>query len=140
MNLRHLSAICLASGLVTACGKPEVSNLSYASVSAAAKDRDEAGFRGYFENIKGQRVAWSGRVVEVKKEHGDEFVESTVLEADVDGLDGGTTDPEVVFPASASFAEGVATGREVKFSGSIDDFEWLGQRPLLRLEVKQVQW
>jgi hypothetical protein len=28
------------------------------------------------------------------------------------------------------------TGREVTFTGSIDAFQWVGQRPLLRLEVK----
>jgi hypothetical protein len=139
MNLRHLGAIGLALSLVAGCGEPKVSNLSYASVRAAAEGKDETAFRSYFKDIKGQRVAWSGRVVEVKTEHGDEFVEVTLLEVDVDGLDGGTTDPDVVFPVSASFAEGMVAGSEVAFTGSIEDFEWVNRRPLLRLDVKQVR-
>jgi hypothetical protein len=139
MNLRHLGAIGLALSLLAACGEPKVSNLTYASVRAAAEGKDEAAFRNYFKDIKGQRVAWSGRVVEVKTEHGDEFVEITLLEVDVDGLAGGTTDADVLFPVSASFAEGMVAGSEVAFTGSIEDFEWVNRRPRLRLDVKQVR-
>jgi hypothetical protein len=32
------------------------------------------GFRSYFKTIKDQLVAWSGRVVEIRKEHGDEAI------------------------------------------------------------------
>jgi hypothetical protein len=139
MNLRHLGAIGLALSLLAACGEPKVSNLSYASVQAAAEGKSEAAFRSYFKNIQGQRVAWSGRVVEVMTEHGAESVEVTLLEVDIDGLAGGTTDPDVVFPVSASFADGVVAGTPVAFTGSIEDFDWVDQRPLLRLDVKQVQ-
>ena len=139
MNLRRLGAIGLALSLLAACGEPKVSNLSYATVSAAAKGRDEASFRSWFKDIKGQRVAWSGRVVEVRKEHGEEFVELFLLAVDVDGLNGGTTDPDVVFPVSASLANNLAAGSEVSFTGSIEEFDWVNRRPVLRLDVKQVQ-
>jgi hypothetical protein len=139
MNLRRLGAIGLALSLLAACGEPKVSNLSYATVSVAAKGRDEASFRSWFKDIKGQRVAWSGRVVEVRKEHGEEFVELFLLAVDVDGLNGGTTDPDVVFPVSASLANNLAAGSEVSFTGSIEDFDWVNRRPVLRLDVKQVQ-
>ena len=139
MNLRQLGAIGLALALAAACGQPKVSNLSYATVAAAAKGRDEAAFRSWFQDIKGQRVAWSGRVVEVRKEHGEEFVELTTLAVDLDGLNGGTTDPDVVFPVSASLANGLIAGSEVRFTGSIEDFDWVDRRPVLRLDVKQVQ-
>ncbi len=78
-------------------------------------------------------------MVEVKKEHGDEFVELNVLEVDLDGMAGGTTDPDVVFPVSASLADRLVSGSEVKFTGSIEDFDWVNRRPVLRLDVKQVQ-
>ncbi len=139
MDLRRLGAIGLALTLVAACGEPKVSNLSYATVSAAAKGRDEAAFRGWFKDIKGQRVAWSGRVVEVRKEHGDEYVELTLVEVDVDGLAGGTTDADVEFPVSASLAARLISGSEITFTGSIEDFDWVDRRPVLRLDVKQVQ-
>ena len=111
------------------CGKPQVSNLTYASVSAAAANRGAGGFGTYFKDIQGQRVAWSGRAVEVRTEHGDEFVEVNLLAVDVDGLDGGTTDPDVVFPVSASVADGMIAGTEVTFTGTIENFEWIGGRP-----------
>ena len=139
MNLRDLGAIGLALSLVAACGEPEVSNLSYASVRAAAEGKDEATFGSWFKDIKGQRVAWSGRVVEVKTDTGVQAAETTLLEVDLDGLDGGTTDPDVVFPVSASFADGMVAGSEVAFTGSIESFEWVNRRPLLRLDVKQVR-
>ncbi len=45
----------------------------------------------------------------------------------------------MVFPVSASFADGMVAGSEVAFTGSIEDFEWVNRRPLLRLDVKQVR-
>jgi hypothetical protein len=133
------AALALIAGLAAACGEPEVSDLSYASVRSAAEGKDEAAFRSWFETVRGQRVAWRGRVVEIRTEHGDEFVEITLVEVDVDGLDGGTTDADVVFQVSASFAEDLAAGNEVAFTGTIDDFEWQNRRPRLRLDVKQVR-
>ena len=137
MNLRFVSGLSLAliAGLTSACGEPEVSNLTYVEVRDAAHGKDAAAYRSYFKDIKGKRVAWSGRVVEVKTEHGDEFVEISALVVD---LDDAAPEEDAVFQVSASTAEDMVAGREVKFTALIQDFEWAKQRPLLRLDVKDV--
>jgi hypothetical protein len=33
----------------------------------------------------------------------------------------------------------MAPGREIKFTGSLQDFEWANRRPLLRLDVRDVE-
>jgi hypothetical protein len=138
MALRWMSGFSLAlvAGVASACGEPEVSNLTYAEVRDAAQGKDAAAYRSYFKDVKGKRVAWSGRVVEVKTEHGDEFVEVSALVVD---LDGAAPEEDAVFQVSASTAEDMAAGREVKFTGLLQDFEWANQRPLLRLDVRDVE-
>ena len=138
MSLRFACGLnlVLIAGVVSACGEPEVSNLTYAEVRDAAQGKDAAAYRSYFKDIRGQRVAWSGRVVEVKTEHGDEFVEISALVVD---LDGAAPEEDAVFQVSASTAEDMAAGREVKFTGLLQDFEWANRRPLLRLDVRDVE-
>ena len=138
MALRVMKGVnlVLIAGVASACGEPEVSKLTYAEVRDAAQGKDAAAYRSYFRDIKGKRVAWSGRVVEVKTEHGDEFVEVSALVVD---LDGAAPEEDAVFQVSASTAEDMAVGREVKFTGLLQDFEWANQRPLLRLDVKDVE-
>lgn len=75
-------------------------------------------------------------MVEVKTEHGDEFVEVNALVVD---LDGAAPAADAVFQVSASTAEDMAAGRGVKFTGSLQDFEWTNQRPLLRLNVRDLE-
>ena len=127
--------LALIAAVASACGEPELSNLTYAEVRDAAQGKDAAAYN-YFRDIKGKRVAWSGRVVEVKTEHGDEFVE---ISAPVVDLDGAAPEDDAVFQVSASTAEGMAARREVKFTGLLQDFEWANRRPLLRLDVKDVE-
>ena len=138
MNGRSVSVLKMALivGLAGACGEPEVSSLTYDDVSKAAQGRDAAAYRSYFADIRGQRVAWSGRVVEVKTEHGDEFLEVGVLVVDLDGV---PPEEDAILQVSASTAEDMAVGQQVNFTGLIRDFEWTKQRPLLRLEVNDVQ-
>jgi hypothetical protein len=138
MALRLIGGLnlVLIAGLASACGEPEVSSLTYAEVRDAAQGKDAAAYRSYFRDVKGQRVAWSGRVVEVKTEHGDEFVEVSALVVD---LDGAAPESDAVFQVSASTAEDMAPGREIKFTGLLQDYQWANQRPLLRLDVGDVE-
>jgi hypothetical protein len=138
MSLRVAGGLnlVLIAGLITACGEPEVSNLTYAEVRDAALGRDAASYGTYFRDIRGQRVAWSGRVVEIKTEHGDEFVEITLLVID---LDGAAPEEDAVLQVSSSTAEDTAAGREVRFTGLLQDFEWANRRPLLRLDVRDIE-
>jgi hypothetical protein len=106
-------AATLLAGLAGCGDSGEVSKLSYADVKQAAAAGDQASFRSFFRDLRGQRVAWRGRVVEVAKEHGDDFVEITTLVVDLDGDSGGTTDGDARFPISASLADEMIPGREV---------------------------
>jgi starvation-inducible outer membrane lipoprotein len=125
--------LILFAGLVGACGEPEVSDLTYAEVRDAAQGKDAAAYRITF---RGKRVAWSGRVVEVKTEHGDDFVEISTLVVD---LDGAAPEEDAILQVSASTAEDKAPGQEVTFTALIQNFEWQDQRPLLRLEVGDIE-
>lgn len=130
--------VVLLSGLA-ACGEAEVANVSYAEVREAAAAGDEASFREYFRNLRGRRVAWSGRVVEVTKEHGDDYAEINLLLVDLDGEAGDSGEVDASYRVSAATAEAMAPGREVKLTGRIEDYDWSAKGPLLRLEGQQVE-
>ena len=137
----HLWRVLVAGllGGVAACGEAEVSEVSYAQVRQAAETGDEARFRQFFSELRGQRVGWSGRVVEVTKEHGDEFAEIHLLLVDLDGEQGGSTDADASFRISATLAEDMFPGRAVKLTGRIEDYDWTPEGPLLRLEAQRVE-
>ena len=132
-------AAALIGGLAACEDLGQVSDLSYDSVRQAAATGDQASFRSFFRDIRGQRVAWGGRVVEVAKEHGDEFVEINMLVVDLDSASGGSTDGDVRFAISAALAEDMYPGREVKFTGRIEDYEWAAKRPVLKLDAQRVE-
>jgi starvation-inducible outer membrane lipoprotein len=132
-------AAALICSLAACEDSGQVSDLSYDSVRQAAATGDQASFRSFFRDIRGQRVAWGGRVVEVAKEHGDEFVEINMLVVDLDSASGGSTDGDVRFAISAALAEDMYPGREVKFTGRIEDYEWAAKRPVLKLDAQRVE-
>ena len=126
-------------GGLAACGEAEVSDLSYAEVRQAAESGDQVSFRKFFSDLRGERVAWSGRAVEVTKEHGDDFTEIHLLLVDLDGEQGGSTDGDASFRISAAMAEEMFPGREVRLTGRIEDYDWSAKGPLLRLEAQRVE-
>jgi starvation-inducible outer membrane lipoprotein len=132
-------AAALTLGLAACGDSGSASDLSYAQVQRAAAGGDQARFRDWFQDVQGQRVAWNGRVVEVAKEHGDDFVEITTLIIDLDGDRGGTTDGDVRLPVSQALADNMYPGREVSFTGRIEDFDWTARRPVLRLEAQRIE-
>jgi starvation-inducible outer membrane lipoprotein len=132
-------AAALICSLAACEDSGQVSDLSYDRIRQAAETGDPASFRSFFRDIRGQRVAWGGRVVEVAKEHGDEFVEINMLVVDLDSASGGSTDGDVRFAISAALAEDMYPGREVKFTGRIEDYEWAAKRPVLKLDAQRVE-
>jgi starvation-inducible outer membrane lipoprotein len=132
-------AAALICSLAACEDSGQVSDLSYDRIRQAAETGDPASFRSFFRDIRGQRVAWGGRVVEVAKEHGDEFVEINMLVVDLDSAIGGSTDGDVRFAISAALAEDMYPGREVKFTGRIEDYDWAAKRPVLRLDAQRVE-
>jgi len=132
-------AAALLAGLAGCGDSGEVSDLSYATIRKAADAGDQASFQRWFRDVRGQRVAWRGRVVEVAKEHGDDFVEITMLVVDLDSGMGGTTDGDARFPVSAALADEMVPGREVAFTGRIEDYEWTADGPVVRLDAQRVE-
>ena len=129
----------LIAGLAACEDADRVSGLSFDRVRHAAVTGDQASFRSFFKGIRGQRVAWDGRVVEVAKEFGDDYAEVNMLVVDLDSALGGSTDGDVRFAISAALAESMYSGREVKFTGRIEDYEWPAQQPVLRLAAQRVE-
>lgn len=138
MHPRLASGLGLAviAGALCACGEPEVSNLTYAEVSEAAQGKDAAAFRTYFADVRGQRVAWNGRVVQARTEHGDEFAELGILEVD---LDGAAPERDAILQVPVSTAREATAGQEVRFIGIVREFEWTNRGPVLRLEVREIE-
>jgi hypothetical protein len=122
-----------------AAARTRVTNVSSAEVGEAAAAGDEASFHEYFWNLRGQRVAWSGRLVEVTKEHGDDYAEINLLLVDLDGEAGGSGEGDASYRVSAATAEAVVPGCEAKLTGRIEDCDWSAKGPLLRLEGQQVE-
>jgi hypothetical protein len=54
-------------------------------------------------------------------------------------LDGVAPEADAVLQASVATAEDMAPGRMVQFTGSLQDVEWANQRPLLRIDVKEIE-
>jgi hypothetical protein len=132
-------AAALVGALAACDDSGAVSDLSYAEVRQAAAAGDQARFRDWFREVRGERVAWNGHVVDVEKEHGEDFVEITMLLVDLDGATGGSTDGDVRLPISAALAEDMYAGREVSITGRIEDFEWTARRPVLQLDTQRIE-
>ena len=132
-------AAALVGALAACDDSGAVSDLSYAEVRQAAAAGDQARFRDWFREVRGERVAWNGHVVDVEKEHGEDFVEITMLLVDLDGATGGSTDGDVRLPISAALAEDMYAGREVSIAGRIEDFEWTARRPVLQLDTQRIE-
>ena len=63
-----------------------------------------------------------------------------MLVVDLDSAIGGSTDGDVRFAISAALAENMYSGREVKFTGRIEDYEWAAaKQPVLRLAAQRVE-
>ncbi|MDH3476498.1 MAG: hypothetical protein OEM59_22695 [Rhodospirillales bacterium] len=124
-----------AALMLSACGDGgEVSNLTFDDVRRAAVG-DEAGFRQYFDGVKGQRVAWQGKVVEARREFGDDYAESGLLLVDMDGA--GAEDVSFAIPPSklADFQP----GQDVRFTAFLREYELRKGTLLLKMEMKAVE-
>ncbi len=118
--LRVALAAALASSLaLAACGdgKPKPSEVAYGDIKAKAADAD-ALKASFSKDYTGKHVVWSGKVVESKQEHGDDFAIITKLYVD---MDGGPAD--VSFKVLPSEAEALKAGDEVKFKGTITEYK-----------------
>jgi hypothetical protein len=139
--MRAVVAIGLVSSglLFAACdGAEEPSNIVYPDVRAAMEG-DAAAFDAY----KGETVRWTGRVVEARRQFGDDYAEEGVLLADMDAprdAAGQEPEPDVSLLIPPSKVPELTPGQPVTFVGVIREIQRgaRGER-LLRLELKSLE-
>ncbi len=134
-------AMGLVAGLgLAACdgGNETVSDLQVVEVRDAMNG-DPAAFETYFEGIKGQKVKWSGRVVESIRQFGDDYIEEGVLVVDLDADGQGTKAADAKFPIKPSQIDSFKPDQPVTFVGIIREYEKSPDGPVLKFELKEVQ-
>jgi len=132
---RRLSQAVLLVALLAACDSGDVAPISFDEVRQAATDA--AGFKAYFDGVKGKRVAWRGQVVEARREFEDDYMESGLLLIDMDAAAHPGADVAMKFP-TARLAE-FKPGQEVAFTAILREFELANDALLLKLEMKELQ-
>lgn len=142
MNVRKLGLVVGITAVLglSACdgGNETVSELQVAEVREAMSG-DPAAFETYFANIRGQKIKWSGRVVESAKRYGDDYIEEGHLYVDLDAEGQGTKAPDAQFMIKPSQVESFKPDQPVTFVAIIREFEKSPDGPMLKLELKEIQ-
>ncbi len=142
MNMRGLGmAIGIVAGLgLAACdgGDQPVSELQVVDVRNAMNG-DPAAFETYFADIKGQRVKWSGRVVESIRQFGDDYIEEGILVVDLDAEGQGSKAADARLPIKPSQIDSFQPDQPVTFVAIIREYEKGPEGPVLKLELKEIQ-
>lgn len=135
---RFLQAVVLAGlpvGLLAACDSGEVSPIGFGEVRQAAAD--PAGFKAYFDGVKGKRIAWQGQVVEARREFEDDYMQTGMLLVDMDAADHPGADVAMKFPTAR--LEEFKPGQAVSFTAILREYELKDGALLLKLEMKELQ-
>ncbi len=119
------------------CGEQKVSELSYSTLRAAI-DQGEAGFEQAFAQAKGQLVQWKGRVTEVLRQRGDDYVEEAYMFVDFDPPGAGSGAADATFKIPVSKVGAFAVGQEVTVLGVIREHEKGPAGPVLKIELREV--
>lgn len=119
-------------------GSDTVSDLQVSEVRDAMNG-DPAAFETYFASIKGQKVKWSGRVVESIRQFGDDYIEEGSLLVDLDPEGQGTKSADAKFPIKPSQIDSFDPDQPVTFVAIIREFEKGPDGPILKLDVKEVK-
>ena len=128
--------LALALALV-ACGEEPVSEVSIEGLLQQAAAGDIAAFKAAFDEVKGEKIAWTGAVVESQRQFGDEFVEEGLLVVDVDPA-GTPPVAETRFKIPPSRINDFKPGQTVKFTAIIREFDLTGGPLMLTLEMKEL--
>jgi hypothetical protein len=132
---RYLLQAVFLAGFLAACDKGEVSPIAFDEVRQAAAD--PAGFKAYFDGVKGKRVAWQGQVVEALREFEDDYAETGMLLVDMDAADHPGADVAMKFPPSR--LEEFKPGQAVTFTAILREFKFENGALLLKLEMEKLQ-
>ena len=135
---RVVLLLLVAAPWLTACdGGEKKADLPFAPVREAM-DKDAQAFTAYFQTIKGQTVTWTGRVTEVSRQRGDDYVEEAHLFVDMDAPGQGKEAADVTFQIPVSAVEKLQVGQPVNYVGVIREFERSDNAVVLKLELKQL--
>lgn len=142
MNMRAIGLVTsIIAGLgLAACdgGNETVSELQVVEVRDAMNG-EPAAFETYFAGIKGQKVKWSGRVVESIRQFGDDYIEEGILVVDLDAEGQGTKAADAKFTIKPSQIDSFKPDQPVTFVAVIREFEQSPDGPVLKLEMKEIQ-
>lgn len=111
--------------------------LAFAPVREAM-DKDAQAFAAYFPAIKGKAVSWTGRVTEVSRQRGDDYIEEAHLFVDMDPPGPGKGAADVTFQIPLSTAAKLQVGQPVSYVGVIREFDRSDDGVILKLELKQL--
>lgn len=136
-------ATCVLTALVAqGCGdsgtKVDTPTIPFASVQEAMAQGPEA-FQNHFQTLRGQKVQWSGRVVETTREFGDDYAEFGWMHVDMDEEGQGQPGKDVMFIIKPSQIKNFTPGQTVSFAGVIDEYTAEGGDIVLKLEVNKVE-
>jgi len=123
---------------LAACGEEPVSDISAESLQQKAASGDAAAFQAGFNEVKGKKVAWGGKVVESLRQFGDDYLEEGMLIVDVDPA-AEPPAPEARFKIPTSRIDGFKPSQPVNFTAVIREYELSGGPLMLVLEMKEVE-
>jgi hypothetical protein len=139
MRQLFLMMILAVGPWLAACdGGGKTADIPFGQVREAM-NKDAAAFQTYFPSIKGQTVQWSGRVTEVSRQRGDDYVEEIHLFVDMDQAGHGSDAADVTFQIPVSAAETVKAGQPVSYVAVVREFERNADGVLLKLELKELK-
>lgn len=141
-SIGYMVACVLAALVAQGCGdngtKADAPTIPFASIRDAMGQGPEA-FQNYFQTIRGQKVQWSGRVVETTREFGDDYAEFGWMHVDMDAEGQGQPGKDVMFVIKPSQIKEFTPGQSVRFAGAIEEYTAEDGKIVLKLEVSKVQ-
>lgn len=135
VGYRYLVQAVFLAGFLAACDSGEVTSIAFEEVRQAAAD--PAGFKAYFDGVKGKRIAWQGQVVEALREFEDDYAQTGMLLVDMDAADHPGADVAMKFPPSR--LEEFKPGQAVTFTAKLREFKFENGALLLKLEMEKLQ-
>lgn len=128
----------VAAPWLMACdGGEKKADLPFAPVREAM-DKDAQAFAAYFQTIKGQTINWTGRVTEVSRQRGDDYIEEAYLFVDMDQPGQGQEAADVTFQIPVSAVDKLQAGQPVNYVAVIREFERNDNAVVLKLELKKL--
>lgn len=145
-SIRYTMACVLVALVAQGCGdngtkadtEADAPTISFSSIRDAMGQGSEA-FQSHFQAIRGQKVRWSGRVVETTREFGDDYAEFGWMHVDMDEDGQGQPGKDVMFIIKPSQIKSFTPGQTVTFAGAIDEYTSEGDSIVLKLEVNKVE-